>query len=99
MSTPTPSNDPSKSDLSTPKKETAEQPPSPTSGADATTPTASAAHAPTPATDPDATPKKAQSYRVDPSSTPSAKHGSIAAWGSTSGKLYLSSPRLNDRNR
>lgn len=30
------------------------------------------------------------------STSPSAKPGSITSWGSTSGKLYLSSPRLDD---
>lgn len=30
------------------------------------------------------------------SASPSAKPGAITSWGSTSGKLYLSSPRLDD---
>ncbi|EXJ72760.1 uncharacterized protein A1O5_03907 [Cladophialophora psammophila CBS 110553] len=86
MASPTPNSDPSKSAPSSPKKghETRRES---ASGATATK-TTDAFDAPV-------SPRKAKSYG-DLLNTPSVKHGSIAAWGSTSGKLYLSDPRLDD---
>ncbi|OAP58319.1 hypothetical protein AYL99_07409 [Fonsecaea erecta] len=62
--------------------------------ATSTAKTANSANAP----DPEATPKSPTSDGAGftTSTTPSAQHGAITAWGSTSGKLFLSDPRLND---
>ncbi|KIY00490.1 uncharacterized protein Z520_04175 [Fonsecaea multimorphosa CBS 102226] len=101
MPAPTPVNSPSRSLPSTPPKKETEPAHSATSEAgDATTPTAKSSNA-AKTTDPEATPKNVKRYSSAPDpppTTPSAQHGSIAAWGSTSGKLYLSGPPPDHAN-